>query len=169
MFKALELYDSSVDGSDNWPQIVCVVTGKGPLKQHYQQKILTKTFKSIKVVFPWLTAHDYPKLVASADLGICLHKSSSDLDLPMKVVDMFGCCLPVCAYKYNCINELVLHEKNGLLFNTSEELSQQLMHVLKNFPEENASLKLFRNHLNQNFVKLRWNECWNQNALPIFS
>ena len=100
LFEALQHYDNQTKGSDKWPQLICAVTGKGPLKQYYRQKILTKNLSSVKVVFPWLTALDYPKLVASADLGICLHKSSSNLDLPMKVVDMFGCCLPVCAYEY---------------------------------------------------------------------
>ena len=41
----------------------------------------------------------------------------------MKIVDMYGCGLPVCAVDYACIQELVDPQKTGYLFRTSDELS----------------------------------------------
>lgn len=82
------------------PKLICVITGKGPMKQHYVELVKSKNWQHVKVVTPWLEASDYPTMVASADLGVCLHTSSSGLDLPMKIVDMFGAGLPVCAFDY---------------------------------------------------------------------
>ena len=77
-----------------------IITGKGPEKAKYSRIINSLSLTRVKFNLAWLEAEEYPKLLAAADLGICLHYSSSGVDLPMKVVDMFGCKLPVFAIDY---------------------------------------------------------------------
>uniref|UniRef100_A0A804HKX7 ALG1 chitobiosyldiphosphodolichol beta-mannosyltransferase n=1 Tax=Homo sapiens TaxID=9606 RepID=A0A804HKX7_HUMAN len=117
-----------------------------------------------------LDGHNLPSLVCvitgSADLGVCLHTSSSGLDLPMKVVDMFGCCLPVCAVNFKCLHELVKHEENGLVFEDSEELAAQLQMLFSNFPDPAGKLNQFRKNLRES-QQLRWDESWVQTVLPL--
>ncbi|KFP49102.1 Chitobiosyldiphosphodolichol beta-mannosyltransferase, partial [Cathartes aura] len=102
----------------------------------------------------------------SADLGVCLHKSSSGLDLPMKVVDMFGCCLPVCAIYFDCLHELVKHNENGLIFRDSNELAEQLKMLFLGFPTLEGKLHNFRKNLRAS-KQLRWDESWDQTVLPL--
>lgn len=67
----------------------------------------------VKIEAKWLEIDDYPKMVAAADVGVCLHLSSSNLDLPMKVVDMYSCKVPCFAYDYPTIGELVKAASRG--------------------------------------------------------
>lgn len=95
------------------PFLVVAVTGKGPLKAHYEARIRALRLKRVAVCTLWLEAADYPLLVGSADLGVCLHESTSGIDLPMKVLDMYGCGLPVCALGFSCLGELVRDQVGG--------------------------------------------------------
>ncbi|XP_053220628.1 chitobiosyldiphosphodolichol beta-mannosyltransferase isoform X1 [Podarcis raffonei] len=168
LLRALEEYERYLNDGAKLPPLVCVITGKGPLKEYYKKLIAELHFKHIQICTPWLEAEDYPLLLGSADLGVCLHMSSSGLDLPMKVVDMFGCCLPVCAVHFQCIHELVKHEVNGLVFRDSSELAEQLKMLFLEYSSAEGKLNLFRRNLCTT-KQLRWDESWEQTVLPLFS
>ncbi|XP_032393414.1 chitobiosyldiphosphodolichol beta-mannosyltransferase isoform X1 [Etheostoma spectabile] len=168
LLTALEEYEGFIAGGASLPSVVCVITGKGPQKEHYRKLIDSLHLEHVKICTPWLEPEDYPVLLGSADLGVCLHKSSSGLDLPMKVVDMFGCCLPVCAIHFNCLHELVKHEENGLIFRDSQELAEQLKSLLSEFPGSGGRLGVFRRNLRSSRGQ-RWDDNWDQNVLPLLS
>ncbi|CAI5477188.1 unnamed protein product [Closterium sp. Yama58-4] len=126
---------------EKFPNLAFIVTGKGALRSHYEAKMRRLRLRHVSFRTAWLAPEDYPRLLGSADLGVSLHTSSSGLDLPMKVVDMFGCGVPVCAISYSCIHELVKDGTNGLLFSDSSELASQLIDIFCGFPEGSAALK----------------------------
>ncbi|XP_069037136.1 chitobiosyldiphosphodolichol beta-mannosyltransferase isoform X2 [Lepisosteus oculatus] len=168
LLKALEEYEGFIKDGATLPSLVCVITGKGPQKQYYKNLIEGMHFKHVQICTPWLEAEDYPVLLGSADLGVCLHKSSSGLDLPMKVVDMFGCCLPVCAIRFQCLHELVKQGENGLIFQDSQELAEQLKMLLADFPGVQGMLGTFRRTLRDCGLQ-RWDESWEQTVLPLLT
>ncbi|XP_071725973.1 UDP-glycosyltransferase TURAN [Rutidosis leptorrhynchoides] len=153
----------------SYPRLLFVITGKGPEKEKYEEKIKKLNLKRVAFRTMWLSPEDYPLLLGSADLGVCLHTSSSGLDLPMKVVDMFGCGLPVCAVSYSCITELVKVDKNGLLFSSSSELADELMMLFKGFPNECDALKTLRDGVLEMGLSARWATEWEANAKPLIS
>ncbi|CAI0420467.1 unnamed protein product [Linum tenue] len=149
-----------------YPRLLFVITGKGPEKEQYEEKIKRLRLKHVAFRTMWLSAEDYPLLLGSADLGVCLHTSSSGLDLPMKVVDMFGCGLPVCAAAYSCIHELVEVGKNGLLFSSSSELADQLLMLFEGFPDKCNTLASLRNGASE-AGDSRWISEWEEHAKPL--
>ncbi|RIA81409.1 Glycosyltransferase Family 33 protein [Glomus cerebriforme] len=148
------------------PKLLFVITGKGPLKEKYEKEISKMTLRHVRIITMWLSAEDYPLLLGSADLGVCLHTSSSGMDLPMKIVDMFGCGLPVCAVGFECLGELVRHNKNGLIFNSGEQLAEQLIELFTNYPTNTTKFEKMRNNVSE-FQKERWDTNWNRKVLPL--
>ncbi|KAF0981093.1 hypothetical protein FDP41_012881 [Naegleria fowleri] len=143
-----------------------VITGKGPQKEYYLKKIASLNLKFCRIQTGYLSYSDYSKLLASSDVGVCLHYSSSKLDLPMKVVDMFGSNLPVCAIEYDALPELVKHGQNGYIFKNKKELTEYLDELLLS-PEGSKKLKSMKEHLKQNFQTHRWDDEWSSKVRPL--
>ncbi|KAH9982176.1 glycosyltransferase family 33 protein [Lactifluus volemus] len=151
LLDALSIYEHRARAARGaLPRILMFVTGKGPLREAYMHKarILQdgeqgEVWQWVRIISAWLEAKDYPLcLVWSADLGISLHSSSSALDLPMKIVDMFGCGVPVCALDFACLPELVIEGKNGVIFQDAAGLADQLENLLGGFPNARELEKL---------------------------
>ncbi|GAB7355391.1 hypothetical protein MBLNU459_g5912t1 [Dothideomycetes sp. NU459] len=127
LLDALVAYSATVSMDKRYPKLLVIITGKGPQKEYYLEQIVklkkAKRLSNVIVQTAWLSAEDYAALLGAADLGVSLHTSSSGVDLPMKVVDMFGTGLPVVGYsKFEAWPELVQEGVNGRGFESADGL-----------------------------------------------
>lgn len=150
--------------TDSPAPVLAIITGKGPQKQAYMEKIKELEdqgkLPGIRILTAWLSTRDYASLLACADLGVSLHKSSSGVDLPMKVVDMFGAGLPVAAYSaFESFSELIKEGQNGCGFEMADQLAEIFTRLLGvDGAEELARLK--KGAISEG--SLRWDEEWDR-------
>ncbi|KAK9909090.1 hypothetical protein WJX75_007012 [Coccomyxa subellipsoidea] len=170
LLDAAQQYDAeAVERPGALPRLLFVVTGKGPQRAAYVERMRRLDLQRVAFRTAWLEAADYPLLLGSADLGVCLHTSSSGFDLPMKVVDMFGCGLPVCAAEYRCIGELVSDGTNGLLFDSASKLAAQLTELFEGFPQKESPLLRQLQDSVASTSALTWEQSWEKIVLPMFA
>ncbi|KAI9863799.1 MAG: mannosyltransferase [Vezdaea acicularis] len=144
------------------PYLVVIITGKGPQKEAYVSQIARLTsshrLENVTILTAWLSIENYASLLASASLGVSLHMSSSGVDLPMKVVDMFGAGLPVAGWaKFKAWPELVQEGVNGRGFDSADGLADILEELLVGDKRNLAVLK-------QGAIRegeVRWDDEWN--------
>ena len=166
LLDSLVAYSSDAKERKQLPNLLVVITGKGPQQQFYLKKItqLKQSRELDKVVIrtAFLSHSDYAELLACADLGICLHKSSSGLDLPMKVADMFGAGLPVAGWsKYEAWPELVRDNLDGKGFDSVNAL----VDIMQDLLSSDGEVKLAA--LREGALKagdVRWEQEWNIKA-----
>jgi beta-1,4-mannosyltransferase len=146
---------------------VILVTGDGARRAEFERRFAGLVARRIHLRARWLEPEDYPRVVGSADLGLCLHRSSSGLDIPMKVADLFGAGVPVCALDYGaCLAERVRHADNGLLFSTARQLADILFDLFEGYPADQAMLDRLRQGARRS-SQLTWEEGWAKEAKPV--
>ncbi len=170
LLNALTTYsDLAITSHPELPEILAVVTGKGPQKADFLRKI--KSLKAVEklemvtIETAFLSTNDYASLLGSADLGVSLHTSSSGVDLPMKVVDMFGAGLPVAGWgDFEAWPELVHEGVNGNSFSDAPGLQAVLMQL---FSGNGELLRRLKGGAIAEGGK-RWDEEWDRVAGEIF-
>jgi beta-1,4-mannosyltransferase len=162
---AARRYDAAV--TDAGRDLVVMVTGLGPLRDEWLARFAALSFRRVHLRALWVEAVEYPEVVAAADLGVSVHRSTSGLDLPMKIADLQGAGVPVCALDYaSCLGEMVRSGEDGLLFRSGEELAEQLLAFFGG-DREGAEL-LARLRTGAAAAGPRWHEVWAQKAGPLF-
>jgi beta-1,4-mannosyltransferase len=154
-------------GEPPFPGLLILLTGKGALRELYEARMARLQLRRVSLRTLWVSPQEYPLLLGSADLGLCLHRSASGVDLPMKIADMFGCGLPVCAFDYGpCLTEQVRHGENGLLFSSSEQLAEQLLELFDGFPGRTPLLDRLRGGAAASGAE-HWTAHWSARAEPL--
>ena len=148
-------------------ELVILVTGDGRRRKEFERRFAGLPAHRVQLRTRWLEPEDYPRIVGVADLGLCLHRSSSGVDIPMKVADLFGAGVPVCALDYGaCLAERVRHGDNGLLFSTARQLADVLFELFETFPDERSQLARLRAGARRS-AQPTWEEGWAKEARPV--
>jgi beta-1,4-mannosyltransferase len=162
LFEALQRYDRQDPVGD----LIVVLTGDGPRRRHYEARASALKLAHVTIRAIWLEADAYPRLLAAADLGVCLHRSASGVDLPMKVADCFGAGLPVCALDYGpCLREMIRPGSTGLLFEDAATLARQLGELFAD-ARSATGLQALRRGVEAASAET-WEEGWSREARPL--
>lgn len=168
LIQALIVLDKKLSEKKSKNRILMFVTGKGPLQLPFLKLVNSNTWKNILIKNVWLPIKEYPNILKISDLGISLHYSSSGLDLPMKIVDLFGSGIPVLSMSYPVINELVKDNVNGLIMENNNdpiEMSDKIYNVL--FNDNQLFIKLKEGALLES--QEHWDDEWDAKLSSILS
>lgn len=152
------------DGS--MPDLAVLMTGRGELRSTFEARALRRNFKRIAVRTLWLEPGDYPTAIGMADAGLCLHQSSSGLDLPMKLADFRGAGVPVCAFDYApVLGEIMRNGHEGITFHEPGQLTSVLFALATANLEMVPQFAAARVWLAANPAR-RWEDEWKEMAAP---
>ncbi len=145
--------------------IIVYITGEGPKRAELAPRLRGLRAKGILDDTGFLPAAEYWGLIRRAEVGLSLHRSSSGLDLAMKVVDLFGARVPVCAFDYGgSIGEQIEHGVTGFRFRTAAELAGLLARIAAD-PGVAAAM---RNAIGERWSR-SWSEEWRSTVLPVLT
>jgi beta-1,4-mannosyltransferase len=149
-------------------QLMVLITGRGPLRSEFEQRLSNTSWHRVIPCTAFLDPADYRELLRTAHFGLSLHRSSSGVDLPMKIVDLFGARTPAVVLDYGpCLAEQVEPGRTALLFRNSVEFAQRIDELLQGFPNDLQFLEHMQRNIERVFPET-WFQSWKRDAAPVF-
>ncbi len=166
LLEGLERWDAQENASP--VELMVLITGRGPLRAEFEQRLSHVSWRRVTPRTAFLDPSDYRELLGAAHLGISLHRSSSGVDLPMKIIDLFGARTPALALDYGpCLMEQIQPGRTALTFRDSQEFALRLDELLRGFPDNPQLLERLQREI-ERAVPETWGEAWKRDAAPVF-
>jgi beta-1,4-mannosyltransferase len=165
LLEALERAERLIGGAS--AKLAVVLTGRGALRDSFEARLSKRTLSAIRVRTAWLDPEDYPVLIGMANLGLCLHQSSSGLDLPMKLADFRGPGVPVAAYDYApVLSEALTNGNEGVTFKDPGQLANLLVALAGGDAATGSALARSQAWIAGHPAE-RWEDQWQSVAAPL--
>lgn len=167
--EALRLLVRRLDSDPNPRRgLLLLVSGNGPLRAMWGPKLRAVSGGAVRVETPDVPAEDYPGFLAASHLGLCLHRSSSRLDLPMKIVELQTVGVPVLVLEDGSPLQEIAPPGCGVLrYGTAEELAGWLFAALAKH-ESGADFLTLLTAQARSYRPDSWDNNWTESMKSLF-
>ena len=167
LLEGLERWDSQASPS-TLPRLMVLITGRGPLRAEFEQRLAQISWRRVIPRTAFFDPADYRELLRAAHIGFSLHRSSSGVDLPMKIMDLFGARTPASVLDYGpCLAEQIQSGHTAVTFRDSHEFAQRIDELLHGFPDHLQLLERMQRNIEMSFPET-WLQAWQRDAAPVF-
>jgi beta-1,4-mannosyltransferase len=167
LLEGLKRWDSQAPPSPLL-RLMVLITGRGPLRVEFEQRLSQLSWRRVILRTAFFDPADYRELLRTAHIGFSLHCSSSGVDLPMKIMDLFGARTPASVLDYGpCLAEQIQPGYTALTFRDSQEFAQRIDELLQGFPDDLQLLERMQRNIEASFPET-WLQAWQRDAAPMF-
>jgi beta-1,4-mannosyltransferase len=167
LLTALQLWDAQ-GPTPPLARLFVLITGRGSLREPFESRISGLKWRRVTLRTAFFDPADYRELLCAAHLGLCLHRSTSGVDLPMKLMDLLGARTPVSALDYGeCLTEQIQPGVTALTFRNSQELASRIDELLHGFPGDLQLLERMQRNIEASRTEV-WQQTWQREAAPVF-
>lgn len=119
----------SMDSITPGPVALAVFCG-GKVKVGIEKACENQNFRHLRLYIFSMNSEIYWNILGVSDLGICFNGSLAGLDISPHLLELAASGIPILAFKFGCVSEVVKNGENGFLFRTDEDLLKILQKII---------------------------------------